>query len=405
MRSNKVKAILDKRVLIKSGDNTGKHPVKVKVNFTLPSGGYTVKRFQVQDSEGNGIYCKVKEFPKVKASIPVVVAVGKAGQLTGKGYSPEVFERLFTSSGGLDEIKYVFDLLIKQLREEGRDGTADSYRDAYNSFKTFKGDSITFASITKEWLMAYERAMKKKGRSANTIGMYTRALKAVFNYAVDPLKLISLDLSPFGRRKFIPPTGQRKEKKAHTREDISKLLNFESSEAVDYWCFQYLASGCNMADVAYLQYKNISFEDEFITFDRKKTENTERDKKPIEVFICDRILTTIKKYGQRENSLNPEAYVFPILSEGLTSRQRKEKIRLFRKHVNAGLKDVQEKLKLTIRPKCETARYSAATELKRNGIELKIIGKAMGHGSEATTEHYTEEGREIQKMVSRLLSG
>ena len=163
-----------------------------------------------------------------------------------------------------------------------------------------------------------------------------------------------------------------------------------------------------MADVAYLQFKDI--EGDFVTFDRKKTENTERDKQSITVYINDRMRAVIRKYGNK--SLDPESYVFPILRPGMSSKQRKSTIREYIKDTNELLaiaqseinKDRKEKEKLTVKLTTGTARYTTATLLKKHGIDLSTIAKALGHGSEATTEHYTEEGRETTILISKALS-
>lgn len=396
-----ISVILDTRKMTTTGENAGKFPIKIKVSFTVHEAGrtrYVVRRFPT------GVYASVKEF-RVKRNSPAVsLRYADALKLNEKKLSPQDFERLFTGSGALEEIKTTFDFVIKRLREEERDGTANAYQQAYSSFARFKGEHIPFQVITPAWLRAYEQAMKKEGLSINTVGFYTRALRTIFNTAID-LKIISADLSPFGRRKYVVPTGQRRQRKAHTKDDVLQIMAFKSEDdnlnrAIDFWIFQYLCSGCNMADVAYLQFQDI--DGDWLRFYRKKTEHTERNQVPIEVHITPRMREIIARRGQR--SLDPDAYVFPILRDDMTSKQRKEAIKSFRKWCNEMLVLANEVLKIQPVPKTETARYTAVNVLKGQGIELKVIGRALGHGSEATTEHYTEQTREAQIMISRLLS-
>lgn len=419
-----VSIIMDKRRKSTTGDNAGKYPVKIKVNFKVREGRknrYIVRRFPT------GVFCKEGEFKKVKQDSAVILLHAKAVELHGKNLSIKEFERMFTGSGGLEDIKSVFDSVIAKLREEGRDGTALAYSNALASFTLYKGEYIAFSSITVDWLKEYEKWMKKprkilvgrgkkkkektiQSRSITTVGMYARALRTIFNMAID-LKIINRDLFPFGVRKYVIPTGKRRTKKAFTREERNLILSYRSerediNRALDYWTYQYFSSGCNMADVAYLQNKNIDAE--WVTFDRKKTENTERDKQSIEVYINDRMRQIIAAQGAR--SLGPEAYVFPIISHGMTSAQRKSRIRDFIKEINELLaeaqKEIEEKTRteLSVKLTTGTARYTAATLLKKHGIDLSTIAKALGHGSEATTEHYTEETRETQKMISKALA-
>jgi integrase len=414
-----VSVILDKRTKSTTGENAGKYPIKIKVNFKSREGRknkYQVRRFQT------GVFAKEGEFNRKKNDPAVIIALGKATELFKNGLGINEFERLFTGSGGLENIKTTFDYIIDRLRAEGRDGTALAYSNALSSFKKYKGEFIAFGSITVEWLKDYERWMKKeriegegkqkkiiKAHSINTIGIYCRALRTIFNQAID-LKIISRESFPFGVRKFVIPSGKRQIRKAYSGEEKNIILLHRSAieevnKGLDYWAYQFFSDGCNMADVAYLKFKDI--DGDFLSFDRKKTENTEREKQSIDVYINPRMREVINKWGNK--SLDPNAYVFPIINQDMTSRQRKEAIRQFIKDINALLSLAQaeinkEKEVLKIKLTTGTARYTAPTLLKRHGIDLKVIAKTMGHGSEATTSNYTEDERETQMLISKTLS-
>lgn len=409
-----VSITLDKRRMSTTGDNAGKYPIKIKVNFKVREGNknrYVVRRYPT------GVFCKPSEYAKKQRDYAVIMAHAKAIELFQKGFSVIDFERMYTGSGSLEDIKTTFDYVIKGLREQERDGTAGKYAEALRSFIKYKGEYIAFGSITPEWLKGYERWMIKdrmdgevliKGRSITTVGMNCRALRAIYNTAID-LRIISRDVFPFGLRKYVIPTGRRTVKKAFSREEKNLILSYRSSSpavnrALDIWVYQYLSSGCNMADVAYLQFKNII--GDFLTFDRKKTENTERNKQSIEVHITERMREVIARHGNK--SLDPDAYVFPILRPGITSKKRKQLIHDFIGEINDLLAVAQAEInkdgvRLSVKLTTGTARYTAATLLKRGGIDLAVIAKALGHGSEATTENYTEDSKETQMLISKAL--
>jgi integrase len=246
------------------------------------------------------------------------------------------------------------------------------------------------------------------------VGIYCRALKTIFNAAID-MRIISRDQFPFGLRRYVIPSGKRLTRKAFTREEKNLILSYRSKRedvnwALDIWAYLYFSSGCNAADLAYLQNRNI--EGNFVTFDRKKTENTERNKQSITVHLNDPMREIIARHGNK--SLDPGAYVFPVLRPKLTSKDRKIVIHAFIVRVNRLLAEAQKEINtkqaeknlppLSVKLTTGTARYTAATLLKRHGIDLSLIAKTLGHGSEATTEHYTEEERETQLLISRALS-
>lgn len=397
-----------------TGINKGKFPVKIKVNFKVLENGvtkYVVKRYHIQPEQ---VFCKPADFAKAKRSPAVIVAAAKAIELFEKGLSVDDFDRLYTGSGSLDEIKTVFDIVITQLRDEGREGTAASYSQALASFIAYKGKHITFGELSRVWLMGYERSCLDRGLSINTVGIYTRALRAVVNYAIDPLQIIPQSKSPFGRRKYIIPSGPRQTKKSFTVEERNIILQHRSKRsdvnmALDFWAFQYFGNGCNMADVAYMQRKDIDGKE--WQFERKKTENTERTKAPISVTLNDRMLQIIARHGV--SSLDPEAFVFPIINAGMTPKQCKSRIHDFIRGINELLAVAQGEInierekkgleKITTKLTTGTARYTAATILRKHGIELSSIAKILGHGSESTTKLYTEDDEETRSLISRML--
>lgn len=417
-----VSICLDTRVMSTTGKNKKKYPIKIKVNFKVREGKrnkYVVRRYHIQPDQ---VFCFETEFNKRKSDSIVILAQAKAIELFKKGLSVEEFERLYTSSGSLEEIRATFEVIIKRLGDEERDGTAAAYENALSSFEKFKGQFIAFGSITPEWLRAYEKWMMKERKenkkvipahSINTVGMYCRALRVVFNYAIDQ-KLIPSDLFPFGIRKYVIPSGQRKTKKAFKKEEKAIILAHRSktedvNRALDYWAFQYFANGCNMADVAYMKFRHM--DRDYWKFERKKTENTERDKQTIDVYINTRMREVIRIQGNK--SLAPDDYVFPILSKGMTSKQRKFRIMDYIKEINellataqAEINAEQEKQRLpvlTVKLTSGTTRYTVATLLDRHGIDLRTIAKALGHGQEITTELYTEEEQGALILISKAL--
>jgi integrase/recombinase XerD len=394
---------LDKRKMTKTGDNAGKYPIKIRVTFSIPQGKkntYLQKRFPT------GVYAAVNEFKKKEKDQAVIKLFSKAQELAARGIGPVEFERMLTKSGNLEEIKPMFEMYIERLRDEERDGTAMAYKDAMNSFINYAGEYITYGQINRDWLKKYERHMVGLGRSINTIGMYCRALRAIFNLAAsDGYNIVDYRAIPFGRRKYVIPSRKRALKKSFSLEQKNMILNYKSdvpgiARALDFWIFQYFCNGCNMADVAYLQYKNI--EGDYLVFDRKKTENTERQKESIVIYVAQEIRRVIADHGNVFQ--HPDDYVFPILTQGLTSKQRKERIKDFVKEINSWLDHAGQDMKLPIKLTTGTTRYTAATILDMSGVDRKTIGKGLGHGSEVTTEKYVEgNNRDAPMIISKAL--
>lgn len=88
---------------------------------------------------------------------------------------------------------------------------------------------------------------KKEDYRIQSISMYVRTLRSIFNYAIS-LGVIRKDESyPFGKRKYVIPAS-RNIKKALSITEVSKIHNYKTlpgtseDKARDFWIFSYL---CN----------------------------------------------------------------------------------------------------------------------------------------------------------------
>ena len=73
---------------------------------------------------------------------------------------------------------------IERLRQEGRSGTAGLYLSGLYSLRRFlRGQKITFRELTYCFLTDYIHFLRMRGISENTVNMYIRNLRAVYNKA------------------------------------------------------------------------------------------------------------------------------------------------------------------------------------------------------------------------------
>ena len=138
-----------------------------------------------------------------------------------------------------------------------------------------------------------------------------------------------------------------------------------------------------MADIANLKIKDLH--DDLIVIERAKTIDT-ADGRLLAIPLRPEAKAIILRHGNK--SLNPNDYVFPILSPGLKPMQVKNRVKDFTRKVNAQLKKAQEKLKLSVDPKSGNARHSFASLALEKGASKEFIQEALGHSSMDTTEQY-----------------
>ncbi|PWN65052.1 hypothetical protein C1631_020820 [Chryseobacterium phosphatilyticum] len=59
-------------------------------------------------------------------------------------------------------------------------------------------------------------------------------------------------------------------------------------------------------------------------------------------------------------------------------------------NLNKSLKEISEKLQLSITLQLKTARDSYATVLRRNGVSIDTISEMLSHSNTIVTKHYLD---------------
>lgn len=379
----------------------GKFPVKLRVYTSKPKKqklystqlNFTKKEF---DSIWNTSKPR-KEFKTARKQLQAIET--KALQVADKltPFTFDQFERkLYRKEGDGTNLQYQFNRIIGEFVEKKKIGTASNYDLSQKSLKDFvekhqnkKYSIISFFEITPKWLHNYETYMtEEKGRSLTTVSMYLRALKAVFNRAIDE-KEIEKDYYPFGKRKYQVPNSSNV-KKSLSKEQLKILFNAKpendyQEKARDFWFFSYGCNGINTKDIANLRYKDIQ-EGKF-QFYRAKTRTTSKTKlKPITIYLNDFTTSIIEKYGNIKGE--PEDFVFNIISRNDSPEEQHLKINNFNRFIGQHLKKMAANNNLPKEISAYWARHSFATNAVRNGATMEFIQESLGHGNLKTTQNY-----------------
>ena len=104
-----------------------------------------------------------------------------------------------------DGVNSIYEKHIQALKEEGRISTASSYQDSLTSMLSYK-KNLKVSQITPDFLKGYEKWMTDNGRSLTTVGMYLRALRTIFNIAIEN-EVIDASKYPF--KKYNIPAPQK----------------------------------------------------------------------------------------------------------------------------------------------------------------------------------------------------
>ena len=304
-------------------------------------------------------------------------------------FSFSKFEDLFfPKKVAITNLQSAFDAYIKELEANEQIGTASSYCASCISLHKYRS-GLKFEHITPEFLRNYERWFVGQGKSMTTVGIYLRALRAIINVSIMQ-GLMVLEDYPFGKGKYIIPTG-RNIKKSLTIEEIAKIYNYVAELGSvndmcrDYWIFIYLCNGLNVKDLCLLTYKNIH--GDFIVFNRAKTIRSRRlNPEPIRIALKDDSKRIIAKWGQ--NEFSQDTYIFPHLKRTMTPKMQRDNICLLIHLINEHMKLIAVEIGICKPITTYYARHSFATILKNSGVSTEFICEALGHSSLQTTKNY-----------------
>lgn len=262
--------------------------------------------------------------------------------------------------------------LISKLEAEKRDKTASIYETAQRSFSRFRyGEDIRIDRIDNHLIQQYETYLKGNGICINSISCYMRALRAIYNQAVE--KGLAISKNPF---KDVYTGIDKTIKRAVDEDVIVRLQSIDLSEysalqqSRDLFMFSFYTRGMSFIDMANLKQSNLK--NGSIVYSRSKTKQV----------LTIKIEKCIEEIIERYKDLTINNYLLPIYS-----KQNCNAGSNLRTH-NKRLKRISEMLGLEKALSSYVSRHSWATIALRKGISVQVISEGMGHENEKTTRIY-----------------
>jgi integrase/recombinase XerD len=398
-----IKIVLRKDKVLSSG----KYPIMLRVTFNRKPKYYVLKGNKgTLSSELNKWNSEIGRFNRDKKSNQFLdqyemKANDVLRELEFSDFTFTAFEERYFKKYDTESTTSFINHLIEKLKNENRLSSASSYRDTRNRLTEFKS-KIIFQDINLRFLEDFENHLRDKGNSINSIGIYMRTLRAIFNKAVSE-DLIKEENYPF--KKYKIKTGNPS-KRALPKDDIVKLMNSKQEKntgkwhSLNFFVFSYLTRGMNFKDMALLKWKENILGDR-IVYVRAKTANTKKTIDPNIIKIEPEIEKILNRYLQKG------IYVFPILEPELTPTTIRHRIKNKLKRISKDISAIAAELKINQADKITHywARHTYATTLKRSEISTAIISEALGHSSEATTKAYLDkfEQTEIDNTFKHLI--
>jgi integrase/recombinase XerD len=393
---------------------SGAFPVKVRVTFKVGNRWvvkYYPTGFAVMPDEWVRIRSdtvrdelrSIRE--KIMARESEAVEIIKTAPFMKEDTFTAIFTGIQTRSA---MIKPLFTEIALKKLENGHISSSRLFNNALKSLIQYGGEELTLNVIDKDFLSGFEGWMRKprmvdkeiiKGKSASTIGIYLRNLRAVFNIAMDR-GIISRDIYPFGRKRYVIPSSRRV-KRALSEADKIKLISYDperprQARALELWTFSYYCDGMNFTDMAYLKPGNV--QGDLLHYVRRKSITTERETLHQTVTLRKEVLAIL----ERELKLGHE-YIFGVIKSSDSPSVQKDKINYWTSYTNRRLAMICRDIGIP-RVTTYSARHTAATMLLRAGADMKYIQDRLGHSSIVTTQGYIASlDREEQRKWTATL--
>lgn len=291
--------------------------------------------------------------------------------------------------------------VIEDLKQEGRYSTAYIYNYALCAFTACQGGGeIFFNALTRRSLRRFQQYLEDHQRSYNTISTYIRALRAIYNRAVDR-ELIPGEMRLFSGLK----TGIASERKlALTAQQMNTLLCEPKEKempqpiqhAQDILKLMLHLQGMPFVDLAHLRKGDLKG-DMLICY-RQKT-GTE-----LHIKMMPEAMRLIDRY---RNTDERSHYLLRFLSGHFTGEQAFKEYRDTLRKLNMSLGKLAhiQNMKGT-RISSYTARHTWATLAKYCQIPEEVISEGLGHSSLEVTRTYLKsfEWQELFKANNAIIN-
>ena len=254
--------------------------------------------------------------------------------------------------------------LSGELEVIGKTGNSIVYNTAIEMILRYtKQKDTTFEDIDYSFLKNFQNDLLQRKVGVNTISIYLRTIRAIFNKAINEELTENYPFKKFKIKQ--EPTPSR----SLTIDELIKIANYQCTGEKEFNRDLFLLSFClvgvNFADLLTLRKENIV--DGRVTFARKKTH------KIYSILLHDEAKNILKKWGKGTH------YLLPVLSPIHRGMVLKKKTQQAIHVCNNYLKKIAKDLKIPKQVSTYYARYSWANISRSLGYSKDLIAEALGH--------------------------
>ena len=191
-----------------------------------------------------------------------------------KEYSSEQIKTKYKSSSKRITVFRFMDEVIADLMKTDSIGNARIYKDCKRALSKFRnGADLNFNEIDASFLKRFERTYLERGVTGNSISVYMRTIRSVFNRAIAE-DYCKSDIYPFKVYK-ISKLFSETSKRALTKDQVQKIIKLKLKtgskliHAKNVFLFSFYCRGINFKDIALLKWSAIK--ENRLNYTRAKT--------------------------------------------------------------------------------------------------------------------------------------
>jgi len=377
-----LKAICDTRRVKKNGT----HPIVIRISLNgktrdIPT-GYSCKK-EFWDFKLNTIKSKSKDLENIGTRVKEfeyklldkIRELENSSEFTLNIQSIKLY--LVKASNSPKTIHdFWLDEMDRQEKSK-RYGNARNLKSALLGISKYQSLEIPFEKVDYSWLIGLEVACKNNGLKANSVAVYMRTLKSIYNKAINH-NIANINSYPFRRYKI---KAQPTQPRVIGLKDLELFFNYNPDRNSDeylYWNIGrliFLLRGINLTDLLQLSIENIK--NNRIIYKRSKTHK-----------IYSINLLPLTKAILLEYSTVSRLAILPILTNSEFVKSKSQPLRICQliKNINNWLTKIGIKLGFQEKLTSYVFRYSYANACKSMGYSKDKIGEALGHniGSRVT---------------------
>jgi site-specific recombinase XerD len=305
-----------------------------------------------------------------------------------KTYSPAQVKRTYRGGVKKTTVFTFIDQIVTDLKKIDKIGNANMYSDCKRALSKFRNErDLNFTDIDVYFLKKFEQSLAERGVTGNTISVYMRSIRAVFNKAIVEgyCKKDSYPFDEYKISKLSTDTAKRAMTKEQMQIFISSKIKSDSELflAKNIFLFSYYNRGINFTDIALLKWENVT--NNRLVYTRAKTGRT------YNISLLEPAVKILDHYRQFTGG-KKDNYIFPLLDKikHVSAQQIDNRVEKTNKMINKDLQNIAKDEKIDFHLTTYVARHSYATIMKRSGVSTSIISESLGHNSEKTTQIYLD---------------